>query len=79
MRTTLAAGLRLACAGILAGTVAAVALTQSLSTLLYRVEPRDPGVIAGVAALLALSATLACLVPAWRASRVDPATILRED
>jgi hypothetical protein len=79
IRATLASGLQLAGAGILAGAVGAVLVGQSLSALLYRVEPRDPGAIAGIAALLAVSATLACAVPAWRAGSVDPATILRDE
>ena len=43
VRTTLVAGLRLAFAGIVLGTVGAVAVTRSLSALLYQVDPRDPG------------------------------------
>ena len=39
----------------------------------------DPGVIAGIAALLASTAALACAVPAWRAASVDPAMILRDE
>ena len=79
IRATLASGLQLAGAGILAGAIGAALVGQSLSALLYRVEPRDPGAIAGIAALLAVSATLACAVPAWRAGSVDPATILRDE
>ena len=57
IRATLASGLQLAGAGILAGAIGAALVGQSLSALLYRVEPRDPGAIAGIAALLAVSAT----------------------
>jgi ABC-type lipoprotein release transport system permease subunit len=79
IRATLAGGLKLAGAGILVGAVGAALVGQSLTALLYRVDPHDPGVIAGIAALLALTATLACAVPAWRAASVDAATILRDE
>jgi ABC-type lipoprotein release transport system permease subunit len=39
----------------------------------------DPQVLAGVVALLALVATMACLIPAWRATRIDPVVALRAD
>jgi predicted permease len=77
--TTLTAGLRLAGAGIAIGTVGALALTQSLSTLLYGVNPRDPAVLSGTMTLLVAAAVIACAWPANRAARVDPATLLRED
>jgi len=79
IRATLVSGLQLAGAGILVGAVGAALMGQSLSALLYRVEPRDPGAIAGIAALLAVSAMVACAIPAWRAGSVDPATILRDE
>jgi predicted permease len=77
--TTLGAGLRLAALGIAIGTAGAMALTRSLSALLYHVDPRDPGVIASVAAVLAIAAVMACAVPAVRAAAIDPASILRDE
>jgi predicted permease len=79
VRATLGAGLRLAFAGILLGTAGAVAVTRSLSALLYQVEPRDPAILGGGAALLATTAVIACAWPAMRAVRVDPSTLLREE
>ena len=79
VRATLESGLRLAGAGIVIGVLGALVLTRSLAALLYKVDPFDPAVLAGVTALLALVAMLASLVPAMRAARVDPAVILRDE
>jgi putative ABC transport system permease protein len=79
VRATLESGMRLAGAGIAIGVLGALVLTRSLSALLYKVDPFDPAVLAGVTALLALVAMLASLVPALRAARVDPAVILRDE
>ena len=65
--------------GILAGGVAALALTRFLSGMLYDVQPLDGPTYAGAAALLVLAALVACWVPAWRASSVDPVIALRSD
>jgi predicted permease len=79
VRSTLGAGLRLAFAGIILGTAGAVALTRSLSTILYQVDPRDPAILGAGAAVLAATAVIACAWPAVRAVRVDPSTLLREE
>ena len=79
VRTTLVAGLRLAFAGIALGTVSAIAVTRSLSALLYQVDPRDPAILGGGAAVLVTTALIACVWPAVRAVRVDPSTLLREE
>jgi predicted permease len=63
--------------GIMAGVGGSVAVSRYLGALLYDIRPTDPLTYAGVAALLALSATLATLAPAHRASRVDPLNALR--
>ncbi len=76
---TLATGLRIIATGLVLGTVAALAGARMLSSMLYRVDPRDPGVIATAAGLVIAAAFTACLVPAIRASRVDPATLLRDE
>jgi putative ABC transport system permease protein len=79
VRMTLGTGMQLALLGVGIGMAGAHAAARSLSSLLYRVQPRDPGVLIGVAAIIAFAALLACAVPAARAVRIDPATILREE
>jgi putative ABC transport system permease protein len=69
-------------AGILAGGLAlglggALAVTRTISTLLFGVQPTDPITFAAVAALLTLVALAAVIAPARRASRVDPLVALR--
>ena len=54
VRATLESGMRLAGAGIVIGVFGALALTRSLSALLYKVDPFDPAVLAGVTGLLAI-------------------------
>ena len=56
----------------------ALAATRWLETLLFEVTPHDPATFAGIAALLLVIALLACYIPARRAARVDPLTVLRE-
>jgi ABC-type lipoprotein release transport system permease subunit len=60
------------------GTVAALGLTRLLSELLFEVSPTDPLTFAGVAAIVTLVAVLASWVPARRATRIDPATTIRD-
>jgi ABC-type antimicrobial peptide transport system permease subunit len=70
-------GLVLSALGLTAGLAGSFALGRFLRALLFNVQPTDPltlGVVAGVIALVAASA---CLVPAWRAARVDPLVVLR--
>jgi len=77
LRLILIAGLKPAAAGLLLGLAGAAAATRLLRSLLYGVQPLDAAVFAGVAILLLAVAGAACLLPAWRASRVDPITALR--
>jgi len=72
-------GMTLAGAGIAAGFAAALVLTRYLASLLYSVRPTDALVYASVSAALALAAMAGCYVPARRATRVDPAVVLREE
>jgi len=69
--------LRLAGAGVVAGSLGAFALSQLMASLLYEVSPTDPATyLVVVIGLLAISA-LAGYLPAMRASRTDPAVVLR--
>jgi putative ABC transport system permease protein len=65
--------------GIAAGTIAAVASARVMETLVFGVSASDPPTLAAVAATLALVALMASLVPAYRAVRLDPVTVLRAD
>ena len=78
-RVIIGRGASLAFIGIAIGTVVAFVMTKLLSSLLYGVKPTDPLTFAGVAAILASTALLACYIPARRAMRVDPITALRHE
>lgn len=73
----MSSGLRMALLGVLLGAIVAVGTTRLLGDLLYRVSPRDPLILLGVSTIMAIAAALACLVPAWRAMRLDPVRALR--
>ncbi|HEX8161832.1 MAG TPA: ABC transporter permease [Pyrinomonadaceae bacterium] len=77
LRLILVQSLRLTLGGLAAGLVCALALTRVMSGLLYDVRPNDPLTFAAGSLLLAAVATLACYVPARRATRVDPMIALR--
>jgi len=70
-------GLRLTAAGLLFGTGMALLMTRLLGQLLYNVSPYDPAVFGLAFAVMTITATFACLLPALRASRTDPARVLR--
>jgi ABC-type antimicrobial peptide transport system permease subunit len=72
-------GMRLTIVGLVAGLVAALALTRLLQTQLFNVKPSDPSTMAGVSVFIALVALAACYIPASRATRVDPMVVLREE
>ncbi len=70
-------GLALSSVGALAGTVAALALGQVVQSMLFGVSARDPLILCGVALLMLLVTVVASVVPARRASSVDPVVALR--
>ena len=77
LRLILRRTLILAAAGIVIGTAGALVSTQVLTKLLFGVKPTDPVTFASVAVLLACVAMMAGLIPAHRASKVDPVEALR--
>ena len=79
LRLALADGLRPAILGLVFGLAASAAAVRLIQSMLYQTEPSDPAVFALVAATLLTVAAVACLVPAWRASRLDPMQALRTE
>jgi predicted permease len=71
--------LRLTLGGLALGLCGALALTRVLGGLLYGVKPTDPVTFAVAAALLSAAALLASLIPAWRATKVDPLIAIRDE
>jgi ABC-type antimicrobial peptide transport system permease subunit len=72
-------GLGIAGIGIAIGLVTALAAGSAVESLLYGVSGRDPVVVGVVLTLLLTASTAAALVPAWRASRLDPSVVLRSE
>ena len=79
IRLVLSEGLRITTVGIVVGVAIALYAGRFVAPLLFNVKPADPFVFGGVIAILLLTATLAALLPALRASKVDPNVALRTD
>jgi ABC-type antimicrobial peptide transport system permease subunit len=79
IRLIVSQGMRLVVIGLVIGLGAAAAGGRALASLLYDVKPLDPFVFGGVTVLFAAVAALACLVPSWRASRIEALVALRSD
>ena len=77
LRLIVGSGARLAAVGVVLGVALAVASTRLLQSMVYGVGVRDVGTFAAGALVLASVALLACLVPARRATRVEPMAVLR--
>jgi len=65
--------------GLLFGLGFAASVAQLMSVILFEVRPRDPAIFGGVVAVLVASGMIACLIPARRATRVDPLLALRSE
>jgi len=76
---TLGDGLRPALFGLLVGLAASAGSVKLIESMLFGTRPFDPAVFAAVSATLLLVAALACAIPAWRASRLDPMQSLRTE
>jgi putative ABC transport system permease protein len=79
LRLVLLDGLRPALAGLVLGLAGAAGVARLIRTMLYGTEPLDVAVFAVVSGLLVAVAIVACLVPAWNASRLDPMQALRSE
>lgn len=79
LREVIAHGMLPLGVGLVAGVLAAFALTHVLSSLLYEVGPGDPITFASVIVLLAIVALLAILIPARRATRIDPLVAMQAE
>jgi putative ABC transport system permease protein len=79
IRDVLGHGLQLAAFGVSIGLALALAITRLMSAFLFGTSPTDVATFAGAATLLALIAAIASLIPALRASRVDPLVALRDE
>jgi putative ABC transport system permease protein len=75
----IASGLRLTAIGLVAGLAAAFWATRLMAGVLFEIGPRDATAFTAAAAVLAVVALIACLVPALRATRIDPVAALRVD
>ncbi len=79
LRLVLGQGARLTAFGIIAGLVGALAAGRVVQSILFQTGPRDPLTFAIIAVLLGAVALLACLLPALRATAVDPVVALRSE
>jgi len=79
LRLVLIDGLRPALLGLGIGIAVSLGVTRLISSVLYGTSPLDASVFLSVIATLLLSATGACLLPAWRAARINPMCALRAE
>ena len=79
LRLILFDGLRPAIIGLALGAAASAGITQLIRSMLFDTRPLDPTVYVAVTCTLLMVATLACMIPAWRASRLDPMHALRAE
>ncbi|MGA3045323.1 MAG: ABC transporter permease [Terracidiphilus sp.] len=77
LRLMLLDGLRPAIFGLALGSATSAGVTQLIQSMLYNTKPLDLAVYVAVTLTLLVVATLACMIPAWRASRLDPMQALR--
>lgn len=79
LRLVLSHGMKMALGGVALGLVVSLGLTRLISKMLYGVSATDPATFAVITMLLVLVALLACFIPAWRATQVDPLVALRNE
>jgi putative ABC transport system permease protein len=79
LKVVLGEGARMVVFGVAAGLIGSAMLTRFLQTMLFEIKPTDPITFGVLTALLVSVALLACLIPAQRATRVDPLMALRHE
>ena len=79
LRNVLAEGMGLVAFGVAAGVIVALSVTHLLARFLYGVSTKDGTTFTSTAAVLFVVALVACLLPAWRATRVDPISALKQE
>jgi ABC-type antimicrobial peptide transport system permease subunit len=72
-------GLQVTLLGVAIGLAGALAVNRLIASLLFGVQPTDTGTIAFVIATITAVAVVASWLPAWRASRLDPNVVLRDE
>jgi putative ABC transport system permease protein len=72
-------GLLLTGVGVVAGVAGAFAMSRLMTSLLFGVQPNDTATLVAAVMTITLVAAAACWLPAWRASRLDPIAVLREE
>jgi len=77
LRLVMSRGLVLTAGGVMLGAAAALPLTRLMGNLLYKVSPRDPLAFGLAFVIMIIVALVACFLPAWRATRIDPVRALR--
>ncbi|HEU5334712.1 MAG TPA: FtsX-like permease family protein, partial [Terriglobales bacterium] len=79
LRMVVIEGMKPTALGLAIGLAGALALGRVVSKLIYGVSPADPATFAAVSVLLVAVALAASVIPAWRATRVEPVKTLREE
>jgi predicted permease len=77
LRLVMSRGLVLSAGGIIIGAIAALSLTRLMVNLLFQVSPRDPLAFVAAVMVMTIVTVLACVLPAYRAMRIDPVRALR--
>lgn len=78
-RLIIGQGMTVVAIGVVAGIAIALSATRLMASLLFGVDTSDPATFASVSTLMIAVALLACAIPAWRAMRVQPAAVLRNE
>jgi predicted permease len=79
LRLMLGDGMRPALYGLALGLATSAGVVRLVQSMLYETQPLDPAIFTAVAATLLAVAALACMIPAWKASRIDPMQALRNE